>query len=190
MFLVVLIAAAQLQPMRLPPVPPAPIEKESLLPMGVNLPDLAFGGIRVLRADIVEFEVKNQGRVRTPQQVPLVACVYGPSRNYCSASHTVGVLGAGESRWVRVNCFYRLPDFRYDGPPICDLPSDYVEQITKYTVRIDTFGSATDEFLNRNRRMAPVSLEADCTAEYGCVREMNETNNRAEFEGPFTNSGG
>ncbi|MEO6360655.1 MAG: hypothetical protein ABIO43_08790 [Sphingomicrobium sp.] len=198
MIQVLLLAAVQLQTMRLPPRPAPIATAPSQVSEVTAFPDLLISGIRVVGETNAEFEVKNQGQAASGQAVPLVACAYAGDKHYCSSSRSVGVLGPGESKWVRFDCFYSPPRMTSGSggglfgsvevrtgstAPQCDTPGS----ITKYTARVDTKPSMADDYFEKNGPSAPAALRPDCSEEYGCVRESNEANNRAEFEAPFSN---
>ncbi|MEO5971776.1 MAG: hypothetical protein ABIP91_00210 [Sphingomicrobium sp.] len=206
--LLFLAAAGQLQTIRLPPpvaeVPPAPsapVRQAVPTPVELALPDLTITGIRVINEQIADFEVRNQGSAATAAPVRIRACVYlgrglnGVYTIRCSPDLSAGVLAAGQSKWVKVDCFlddggvtptgggggiFGSPGgFKARKPQCADLTFG-AEKIAKY----DAFADPAPRVRYSEGPAAPAAVQPDCGDEFGCVRETNERNNRREFPAP------
>ena len=206
-----LLAAAQVQTIYLPPVTPtnpaAPtVQRQTpAVPADINdLPDLVISGIRVAAADGVHFQIENRGSAAATAPVRVTGCAHFNvgemlegmglrDEIYCSPPKGGGALAPGQSMWVRIDCFKsngRLVAtsgsglFGGSGPPTITTPKcvDVSElQISKYTATADPVPTNSSE----GPRPTPVALQQECSYTRGCIDEINEGNNRAEFVAPF-----
>ena len=197
--LFVLAATAQLQTVKLPPPPSAPAANAVPAPVELTgFPDLVISGIRVVDGN-PSFEVRNNGGAATAQPVRVRSCAYigeeGTDKRVCSRDSSAGILAAGEAKWVAVTCFpvaggpptysgsgllggVRIPE---GGPERCSSARD-LGPAWKFSARAD---ATPDSELVPEGGMAPAALQPDCDSSYGCIRELNEGNNRSEYQAPF-----
>lgn len=205
--LLFLAAAAQVQVVRMPPViqvapePSAPSSEAVPAPVEVALPDLKIAAMRLIGDQIAEFEVKNQGRA-TASNIRMYGCAStgdpnrGISDSFCSAKQVVGTLAAGRSKWVRIECFLDKGgiDSGGSGGLFGSVPSTITVIPPRCTdllagrwpiIEFSAFVDPAADSLRSDRIAAPAMLQPDCGDDFGCVREINESNNRATFKPPF-----
>ena len=183
--LLFLAAAAQVQTIRLPPVPPASptlpspvvIEPRSPAEVGVTLlPDLVVKQVRVENDAKLQVLVANQGHADAMGDIDvqgdgLIGTLVGHS-----ATMTVRDLKAGEERWVAILGWETTDPYR---PATGGFP---LGKVTRLTFEIDR-PHAKSQFPVLVHISGVSGGKRDCNLERGCVRESDEANNKLSVEG-------
>lgn len=193
-----LLLLAALQPripvLQIPAIPSQPVVRaDPLVSEVTGLPDLTVGGMRQIAESVVEFEVRNRGGAATDGPVRLEACAYigissthVASAIFCSKPKAVGKIAAGESRWVRIECFLDYGGVNpftgaSTGPGCATLGLPGQQSVDAYTAQADPRPDAPPADV----RLAARRINENCSLDHGCIQESNERNNGARFEPPF-----
>jgi len=135
------------------------------------LPDLVVSEVRIEDDHTAHIRITNQGTADAKGSIMVESSV---SRGYHvgnTAPAIVTDLAAGESKWV-IGSNYRDRDETYVPGKDMSMP---LLEITRFRATVDPGAppQSLDDYLLHGK--------SPCTAQAGCIRELDETNNSREF---------